>query len=50
MLGAPELILILLVILLLFGVGRVGKIGGEMGNAVSNFRKNLQTGDKQDPE
>ena len=50
MFGAPELILILLIVLLLFGVGRLGKIGGEMGNAVSSFRKNLQTGDKKDPE
>lgn len=39
--GAPELFLILIVVLLLFGVGRVGKLGGEMGSAVRAFREGL---------
>jgi Sec-independent protein translocase protein TatA len=28
---------------LLFGIGRVSRIGGELGSAVSNFRKGLQS-------
>lgn len=45
-LGAPELLIILVIVLLLFGVGRLSKIGGELGSAVANFRKGLQEGGK----
>ena len=44
--GGIELIIILVIVLLLFGVGRVGKIGGELGSAVANFRRGLQEGAK----
>jgi sec-independent protein translocase protein TatA len=40
--GTPELFLILAVVVLLFGVGRVSKIGGEMGSAIREFRKGLK--------
>jgi sec-independent protein translocase protein TatA len=40
--GAPELIVILLIVVLIFGVGRLSKIGGEMGGAIREFRKGLQ--------
>lgn len=43
-LGTPELMLILGIVTLLFGVGRVSKIGGELGSAVANFRKGLHDG------
>ena len=47
--GAPELLIILVIVLLLFGVGRISKIGGEVGTAVGNFRKNLDAASsKQD--
>lgn len=46
-LGPPELLLILAIVLLLFGVGRVSRIGGELGSAVANFRKGLQEGGKE---
>jgi sec-independent protein translocase protein TatA len=44
--GPTELIIILIIVVLLFGVGRVGKIGGELGSAVANFRKGMQDGAK----
>lgn len=47
-LGTPELILILAVVILLFGVGRVARIGGEMGSAVREFRKGLREGDEEE--
>ncbi len=40
-LGTPELLIILVVVLLVFGVGRIAKIGGEMGTAVQAFRKGI---------
>lgn len=46
-LGPTELIIILIIVLLLFGVGRVSRIGGELGSAVANFRKGLDQGAKQ---
>lgn len=40
-LGTPELLLILAVVILLFGVGRITRIGGELGGAVKAFRDGL---------
>lgn len=45
-LGPTELLIIFLIILVLFGVGRVSKIGGELGSAIANFRKGMQEGMK----
>lgn len=51
-LGPTELLIILVIVLLLFGVGRVSRIGGELGQAVANFRRGVQDGantqDKKD--
>jgi len=49
-LGPPELLIILVIVLLLFGVGRVSKIGGEMGSAVANFRKGMAEGAKENTD
>ena len=46
-LGPTELIILLVIVLLLFGVGRVSRIGGELGSAVANFRKGLEQGAKE---
>lgn len=40
--GPTELILIIVIIVLLFGVGRIGKIAGELGSGIKAFRKGLQ--------
>jgi sec-independent protein translocase protein TatA len=48
--GPTELLIILVIVILLFGVGRVSKIGGELGSAVANFRKGLQEGGKDKNE
>jgi len=45
--GGIELIIILVIVLLLFGVGRVSRIGGELGSAVANFRRGLQEAGKE---
>lgn len=30
-LGTPELLILLVIVIILFGVGRIGKIAGELG-------------------
>ena len=40
--GTTELIIILVIVLLLFGVGRIGKIGGELGSGIKSFREGLK--------
>ncbi len=37
----PEVILILAVLLLIFGVGRITKIGGELGSGIKAFKEGL---------
>lgn len=40
-LGWPELIILLVIVLLVFGVGRIGKIAGEMGAGIRAFKEGL---------
>jgi|SaaInl4_150m_RNA_FD_contig_21_73577_length_408_multi_3_in_0_out_0_2 sec-independent protein translocase protein TatA len=47
-LGTPELLLVLVIVLLLFGVGRVSKLGGELGEAVASFRKGVKKAEEED--
>jgi len=47
--GAPELLIILFLVVLLFGVGRISKVFGELGSGIRAFRQGLQ-GDKKDAE
>lgn len=42
-----EWIIILVVVLLVFGVGRIGKLGGELGKSISAFRKGLKEGQEE---
>jgi sec-independent protein translocase protein TatA len=44
-LGVPELIVIFLIIVLLFGGSRLPLIGKGLGEGIRNFRKGLKSGD-----
>lgn len=46
-LGSTELIIILVIILVLFGVGRISKIAGEMGSGIRAFKDGLQGPEKE---
>jgi sec-independent protein translocase protein TatA len=48
-LGPTELIIILVIVIVLFGVGRIGKIAGELGNGIRAFKDGLQ-GDQEEAE
>ena len=39
--GLPELLIILVIVVLLFGPGRIGKIAGELGKGIRSFRDGL---------
>ena len=45
-LGVTELIIILVIVILFFGVGRISKISGEAGSAIRRFKEGLQGDDK----
>jgi sec-independent protein translocase protein TatA len=49
-LGTTELIIILVIIVLLFGVGRIGRIAGELGKGVRNFQKEIKGAEDADAE
>jgi len=49
-LGPTELIIILVIIVLLFGVGRIGKIAGELGSGIRSFREGLKGDDTEDKQ
>ena len=42
-LGPTELIIILVIIIILFGAGRISKIAGELGQGIREFRKGLSS-------
>ena len=46
-LGLPELLVILIVALLVFGAARLPEIGRSLGKALHEFKKGMQ-GDEQD--
>ena len=41
--GPMELIIVLVVVLIIFGVGRLPEIGGAMGKAIKEFRGSQKT-------
>ncbi len=49
-LGAPELLIILLVILVLFGGAKLPKLARSMGQAQSEFKRGLKDTNQQDDD
>ncbi len=47
-LGTPELVILLVIVLLLFGVGRIGRIASELGKGIREFRNSMTEEDKSE--
>ena len=47
-LGPTELIIILVIVIVLFGVGSISKIAGELGQGIREFRKGVSGAEKPD--
>ncbi|MGH2536877.1 MAG: twin-arginine translocase TatA/TatE family subunit [Candidatus Promineifilaceae bacterium] len=43
-----EWIIILLIVVLIFGIGRIGKLGEELGKGVRAFRQGVREGNQAD--
>jgi sec-independent protein translocase protein TatA len=48
--GMPELIIILVIILIIFGAGKLPEIGGGVGKAIRNFRQATKSSEPEDTE
>jgi sec-independent protein translocase protein TatA len=46
--GMPELIVIMVIALVIFGAGKLPQIGENMGKAIRNFKNSTQEKDKID--
>jgi len=45
--GMPELVIILVIIMLVFGVGKLPELGSSLGNAIKGFKKAVDDADKE---
>ena len=48
--GMPELIIILVIILIIFGAGKLPEIGAGMGKAIKSFKSATADDDKVEPD
>lgn len=46
--GTIEIIALLAIVILVFGVGRISKIGGELGQGLRSFKKGLSGEEKEE--
>lgn len=44
--GMPELIVILVIVLVVFGAGKLPEIGGALGKSIRNFKKSSEGKDE----
>jgi sec-independent protein translocase protein TatA len=47
-LGMPELIIIMVIVVLIFGAGKLPEIGGAIGKTIKGFKKSMKEPDEID--
>ncbi|PIP07382.1 MAG: twin-arginine translocase TatA/TatE family subunit [Syntrophobacteraceae bacterium CG23_combo_of_CG06-09_8_20_14_all_50_8] len=47
-LGMPELAVILVIVLIIFGAGKLPEIGGAIGKGIKNFKKSIRESNEID--
>jgi sec-independent protein translocase protein TatA len=47
-LGTQELVIILVIVLVIFGAGKLPSVGGALGKGIRNFKKGMDS--EEDPE
>ena len=47
--GLPELIIILIILLLLFGAAKLPALGGAFGKTIKNFKQEMKEGQAETP-
>jgi sec-independent protein translocase protein TatA len=46
--GIPELLIILVIVLIIFGVGKLPEIGSALGKGIRNFKKSIHDNNEID--
>jgi sec-independent protein translocase protein TatA len=49
-LGTQELIIILVLVLIIFGAGKLPQVGGALGKGLRNFKQGIKEGDENKDE
>lgn len=44
--GAPELLIIMVIVLVIFGAGKLPQIGSALGKGIQNFKKSVSGSDE----
>lgn len=47
--GWPEILIIMVIVVLIFGVGKIADVGPALGNAIKGFRDAVQEEDQEEP-
>lgn len=48
--GLPELLILLVLVILLFGVGRISKVAGELGKGIRSFKDGISGKEEEKAE
>lgn len=49
-LGGPELIIILVIVLVIFGAGKLPEVGGAIGKGIREFRRSQTEDERAEPK